>query len=123
MVTITLTPELERVITEKSQRAGTTPELIVLDALGQEFLTAAPSTPVDGTLEDFLGDSIGCLDSGEFVPGGARMSENIRVAFESRPPETARPGRFSRHSGVLNPEQADAMLKLIEEDCERVEPT
>ena len=86
MVTITLPPELERTITELAQRKGTTPELLTLDALHREFLSLSPPLPAteqtkEKTLADFLGDFIGCLDSGEFVPGGARMSENIGEKF------------------------------------------
>ena len=81
MVTIILPPELEKTITERAQRQGTTPELFTLETLHREFPPPAPAAVHDGTLADFLGDFIGCLDSGEIISGGARMSENISEKF------------------------------------------
>jgi hypothetical protein len=81
MLTIIVPPELEQTITEQAQQKGTTPELLTLDVLHREFLPASPPPANEGTLADFLGDFIGCLDSGEIVPGGARMSENIGAKF------------------------------------------
>ena len=70
MITITLPPELEQTITEQARHKGTTPELLTLDTLHREFLPASPPPANEGTLADFLGDFIGCLDSGKIVPGG-----------------------------------------------------
>lgn len=83
MVTITLTPELERVVAERAQQQGTTPELVALDKLNEQFLPDLPSAPIEGegTMADFLADFIGCIDTREVVPGGARMSENIGEKF------------------------------------------
>jgi hypothetical protein len=82
MVTITLTPELEKVVIEQAQQQGTTPELLALDKLNEQFLSRPPAaSSEEGNLADYLGDFIGCLDSGELVPGGARMSENIGEKF------------------------------------------
>jgi len=77
MVTIALPPDLEKTITERERRNGTTPELLVLETLQQEYGQEVTPAPQAGTLADLLGDYIGCLDSGEVIPGGARMSENI----------------------------------------------
>ena len=83
MVTITLTPDLERVIADRAEKQGTTPEVLALDTLRQHWLPGKLEEPQSKrSLADLLGDSIGCLDSGEFVPGGARMSENIHEKFE-----------------------------------------
>ncbi len=81
MVTIVLPPDLEQSISERARRNGTTPELLVIEALHHEF--SQPVTPAanDGTLADFLGQFNGCIDSGEIVPGGARMSEQISEKF------------------------------------------
>lgn len=73
MATITLSPELERAMTEQAQRQGTTLELLALDKLNALFL---PVSPVEDagegeTMADFLKDFIGCIDSREVVPGGA----------------------------------------------------
>ncbi len=95
MVTITLTPELEQVVTERAQKQGTTPELLTLDKLNEQFLPATPSASSDeGTLADYLGEFIGCLDSGELVPGGARMSENIGDEFAEGMAQKRREGRL-----------------------------
>jgi hypothetical protein len=83
MATITLPPVLEQAMTEQAKRQGTTLEVLALDKLNAAFLPATPdATVVEGeTLADFLGDFIGCIDSGEHTPGGARMSENIGEKF------------------------------------------
>ena len=54
MITITLTPELEKVITAQAKRAGVTPERFSLDNLKEYF---SPTSPADSeadapTLED-----------------------------------------------------------------------
>ena len=67
MVTITLTPELERVVTERAQRQGTTPELWTLDKLRETLQPdtssePAPETPAeDGTMPDFFAGYVGIL--------------------------------------------------------------
>ena len=94
MVTITLPPELEQPIIEQARRRGTTPELLTLDVLHREFLPPSPPTANEGTLADFLGDFIGCLDSGEIVPGGARMSENVGEKFAEGMVEKRRAGHL-----------------------------
>lgn len=94
MVTIVLPPELEKTITVRALRNGTTPELLVLATLHQEF----DSEPVDdiqkGSLADFLGDFLGCLDSGEIVPGGAPMSENMGEQFAEGMAEKHKAGKL-----------------------------
>jgi hypothetical protein len=81
MVTIVLPLDLEKTITEHAQQNGTTPELLVLATLHQEFGTEVTPSANEGTLADFLGEYLGCLDSGEIVPGGACMSKNIGERF------------------------------------------
>ena len=82
MVTITLPPELELAVTEKARLEGTTPEIFTLDTLCSLFIPEiALPEPHAGSLADFLGDYIGCLDSGEIVSGGAKMSENVSEKF------------------------------------------
>lgn len=83
MVTITLPPELEQVVTEQAQQQGTTPELLALERLHQQFLSD-PIMPVSletGTMADFLSEFIGCIDSREIVPGGANLSEDPGQKF------------------------------------------
>lgn len=74
MLTITLPPELERTVTEQAQRQGTTPQLLVLDELRHRFAPAHSTPPVGGNLADFLGEFVGCIHSGDQIPGGAQMS-------------------------------------------------
>ena len=83
MLTITLTPELEKAATERAEQQGTTAELIALDSLRRQLLPApAASSPNhEGSLADFLGDFIGCLHSSENVPGGAQMSKDSGKKF------------------------------------------
>jgi len=81
MVTITLPPELEQTVTERAQQQGTTPQLLVLDELRLRF-SPPPRPAAEGeTLADFLGDFIGCIHSGEMVPGGAQMSTDSGKKF------------------------------------------
>jgi hypothetical protein len=87
MVTITLPPELERVVTERAKRQGTTPELWTLDRLSQSLqaelaIESVPEpTSEDGTMLDFFAGYVGVLQSSEFVPGGAQMSQNTGRKF------------------------------------------
>ena len=71
MVTITLPPDLEHTISEKARLQGTSVELLTLDVLNREFMSYPNQPPPEGSLADYLGDFIGCIDSGEIVPGGA----------------------------------------------------
>lgn len=76
---ITLAPDLEHALREQAQKKGTTPELLALESLREQFVVPVGSTPPDGeaeTLADFLSGHIGVIRSSEQVPGGARMSEN-----------------------------------------------
>jgi hypothetical protein len=84
MLTITLTPELEKAATERAEQQGTTAELIALDSLRRQLLPApsASSSPDrEGSLADFLGDFVGCLHSSENIPGGAQMSTDSSKKF------------------------------------------
>ena len=85
-MTIHLTQELEDLLAKEARKRGTTPELLALDTLRQQF--AAPSneneeetTSPDATLEDFLDGYIGVLNSSEIVPGGANLSSDTGRKF------------------------------------------
>jgi hypothetical protein len=83
-LTIKLTPDIADSLIEYSRRQGTTPELLVLEALRKLFAPPAPAAPADNqyrTLADFLDGYVGVVDSGELVPGGARMSEECGEKF------------------------------------------
>lgn len=87
MVTITLPPELEKGITERARKQGTTPELWTLDrlhkALQNEAVLEGAREPVSegGSMLDFFEGYIGMLHSSEFVPSGAQMSQDTGRKF------------------------------------------
>lgn len=85
---ITLTPDLERTLTEQARKHGTTPEQIVLDSLRERFSPelacgAQSETGRKAALEELLRDHAGVLDSREHVVGGARMSADTGRAFSN----------------------------------------
>jgi hypothetical protein len=75
---IMLTPDIERALIKEAQSQGTSPEIIALTyleaRLGLKTTAEAPTREYE-TLADFLAGYVGVLSSSEFVPGGARMSE------------------------------------------------
>ena len=87
MVTITLPPELEKNITERANRQGTTPELWSLKTLYQSVQSdlstqsESESIPEGETMLDFFAGYVGVLNSSEFIPGGAQMSKDIGRKF------------------------------------------
>ena len=87
MVTITLPPELERVVTERAKRQGITPELWTLDKLSQSLQAELAVKPAPepasegGSMLDFFAGYVGVLHSNEFVPGGAQMSQDTGRKF------------------------------------------
>ncbi len=81
---ITLTPDLERALIEQAHKLGTTPEQLALDSLRAHFAQAASRESPSkgrGTLADFFQGHIGILHSSDYIPGGARMSENSGKKF------------------------------------------
>ena len=87
MVTITLPPELEKVVMERAKQQGTTPELWTLDRLTQSLQaevaiedTSGPASE-SGSMLDFFEGYVGVLHSSEFVPGGAQMSQDTGRKF------------------------------------------
>ena len=83
---ITLTPDLERTLTEQARKHGTTPERLVLDSLRERFSSelscgAESEAGRKAALAEILRDHAGVLDSREHVRGGARMSEDTGRAF------------------------------------------
>ena len=88
MLTITLPPELESAVTKRAQDNGTTPELFLLDDLLKRYAPVPlPEPPADTelvegeTMADFFEGYVGVLNSSEFVPGGAQMSQNTGRKF------------------------------------------
>lgn len=74
MLTIRVPQDLERTIEEQAQNRGTTPELLVLEALHRRFSPALSAQEEEGSLADFLGEFVGCIQSSQTTPGGAQMS-------------------------------------------------
>ena len=78
---ITLTSDLERMLTEQARKLGISPEQLVVDSLKERFTSASAVPKTQGTLADFLHEHIGVLDSREYIPGGAHMSEDSGKKF------------------------------------------
>jgi hypothetical protein len=91
---ITLPPEIEAALTERAQEQGTTPELLAADALRERFAPAVAEPACEGSLADYLRDYIGVFDSSEYVPGGARMSEDTGKKFAALMVEKRRRGHL-----------------------------
>jgi hypothetical protein len=98
---ITLPPEIEKALKKRARQRGTTPEQLALETLRRQFVDATPaqgenSTPVEGyaNLAEFLAGYIGALDSSEFVPGGAKMSEATVDKFAAALAQKRKQGRL-----------------------------
>ena len=98
---ITLPPEIEQALKEQARQRGTTPEQLAVETLRRQFVDAAPnedehSAPVEGyaNLAEFLSGFIGVLDSSEFIPGGAKMSEATADTFAAALAEKRKQGRL-----------------------------
>ena len=81
---ITLTLNMERTLIEQARKLRITPEQLVVDSLKERLASASAVPESQGTLADFLHEHIGVLDSREYVPGGARMSEDSGKKFAVR---------------------------------------
>lgn len=83
-MTLDFTPEVWRKLDERARLQGTTPESLVLVAVQQLLSVPEPepeSMPAR-SLADRLAPHIGVLDSGELIPGGARLSERRKEYAE-----------------------------------------
>ena len=81
---ITLTPDIEQALIAEAQRLRLTPEQLALESLRERFIAPeSDGSPVENqpTLADFLCGHIGVLHSSEYVPGGARLSEDSGRKF------------------------------------------
>lgn len=83
MTSINLPPDLEQAIEARAQRQGTTPEVLIVDKLREQFLPMAAPAPGAGelTMADFFAGYIGGLRSSEYVPGGAQLSTDSGHKF------------------------------------------
>ncbi len=86
---ITLTPEIERVLSELAEQQGTTIKLLALKTLRERLLSKETKllrrTTIQQfevkTLADRLTGYIGKIDSSEIIKGGAQMSKSIGKNF------------------------------------------
>ncbi len=95
MVTITLPPELEKVVTQQANQRGTTPELLALDDLQRIYLNPQDDTQADEqTLADYWADYIGSVDSRENNVHRSDWSENTGQKFTELMIEKHRKGKL-----------------------------
>ena len=79
---LTLTPDVENAITQQANQQGITPQQLALESLRELFIPAlVEEKEHSSTLADFLDGYIGVLRSGEFIEGGAQLSENTGNRF------------------------------------------
>ncbi len=110
---IELTPDIVAGLTEEAHRRKMAPEQLVIDYLRDRF---RPTSPIDPSSEkpatalDMLRDFIGVIDSGEYIPGGARMSEDINRKFTE--------GLLKKHLKE-HPELLEERLKKLDDPAER----
>jgi len=83
---ITLTPDIENALVEHAKSQGLPPEKVVLNVLKEwsiSWLKTNTAAQEKGTLTDYLKDHIGVLSCNDYIPGGARMSEDCGKKFAS----------------------------------------
>ena len=83
---IKLTPEIEKGLSNESERLGKSPEELVLQCLRNRFEPFAHEKALkernEGeTMLEFMRDHIGVLNSSEHIKGGARMGEFASMKF------------------------------------------
>ena len=86
MVTITLPPDLEQIVTKRAEQQGTTPELYLLDELRERYLQETVSQDLElkegETMADFFVGFAGTVNSREVVPEGIHLSRNTGSKFK-----------------------------------------
>lgn len=95
-MTITLTPEIERALSERAARQGTTPEMLALHDLRGLYLDInEPKGFQDKTLAEVLAGRVGTVDSSERNGGGpSHLSEKTGERFTEHLVEKHRQGRL-----------------------------
>jgi hypothetical protein len=94
-MTIQLPPDLEEALDQVVRRRGTTRDSFVENLVRRELSTAAEAEPAPaGSLAEFLEGYAGVFDSREFIPGGARLSENTGEQFTDILAEKRAQGRL-----------------------------
>jgi hypothetical protein len=75
MMVVTLTPQLEAVLSEQARRRGVAPEVLALDALRERFLPESDAMePRDEWERQLFGAAIDC---GVSVPDSALSSDGL----------------------------------------------
>jgi hypothetical protein len=95
-VSIALTPEVERALADAAVQEGTTPDKLADAYLRDRLLTGKhdESAPAPRTLAERLAGYVGVLNSSEYVPGGAQLSENSGETFTDLLLQKRRDGRL-----------------------------
>jgi len=95
-VSIVLTPEVERALADAAVQEGTTPDELADVYLRERLLTRKydGSATAPRTLAERLAGYVGVLNSSDYVPGGARLSENSGDQFTDLLLEKRRDGRL-----------------------------
>jgi hypothetical protein len=80
---VTLTPDIEEALIKQAGKTGTTPEILVLEVLREHLseMQEPDELSSNKTLAEFLGDQIGSLATGDYVPGSANLSEHTGKRF------------------------------------------
>src|SRR5437868_5182186 len=97
MITITLPPELEQVVTERAEQQGTTPELYLLGDLRERYLLETPPLNEEQqgeTMADFFEGYAGTINSREIVPEGAHLSKDTGRKFKELMLQKYRDGKL-----------------------------
>ena len=91
MTSITLPPDLEAPLAEEARRLGTTPELLALDSLRQQFApkTGSGQPATAGNLFDFLSGYVGRVSGTPEI-----LSENCGQRFADGLAEKYQQGRL-----------------------------
>lgn len=95
-MTIDFTPEVEQRLDDMARRQGITPESLVRFAV-EQMLTPenqVHDAPTPGSLAELLQGYAGAFDSRDWVPGGARLSENTSEKFADILEEKRAQGRI-----------------------------
>ena len=83
MAPLTIPPDIEAPLLDAARDLGTTPEILAIDCLRQQFVSQEESpAPEDAAnLAEYLQGFIGVIQSSERTPGGAQMSQQTGKRF------------------------------------------
>ncbi len=108
-MTIALKPEIEAALAAQANLRGMTPDQLANEILNDNLQAANGTEQVavngseieeseddltEGTMYDLLKPFVGIIDSSEFVPGGANMSQDCGRKFAEGMLEKKRQGKI-----------------------------